>query len=169
VHLLKRTHQRVRCLRRDVQHTTALALLRQYDVGYVEAMQPATVRRRPAPLQDENGGYEHNGASRKAGLSKSIADVGWGQEVALLTILAYTAAWAGKRVDAVSPAYTSQGCSGCGKRIHTSLSVRTHVCPNCGLILDRDLNAARTIHWRGQRLRRLAGLPAGRNREPVGL
>jgi len=50
-----------------------------------------------------------------------------------------------------------------------SLSVRTHVCTHCGLILDRDENAARNIQWRGQRRRALAGLPAGRNREPVGL
>jgi putative transposase len=50
-----------------------------------------------------------------------------------------------------------------------SLSVRTHVCTNCGLILDRDLNAARNILWRGQRLRGVAGMPAAVNREPVGL
>ena len=30
-------------------------------------------------------------------------------------------------------------------------------------------NAARNIHWRGQRLRGLVGMPAGMNREPVGL
>ena len=37
------------------------------------------------------------------------------------------------------------------------------------IILNRDENAARNILWRGQRLRGLAGLPAGMNREPVGL
>jgi len=47
--------------------------------------------------------------------------------------------------------------------------VRTHVCPNCGLILDRDENAATNILWAGQALRGLAGMPAGMNREPVGL
>jgi Putative transposase DNA-binding domain len=26
-----------------------------------------------------------------------------------------------------------------------SLSVRTHICPRCGLVLDRDANAARNI------------------------
>jgi putative transposase len=93
-------------------------------------------------------------------------DAGWRH---FLSILAYTAACAGKRVEAVNPAYTSQECSGCGERIHKSLSVRTHVCTNCGLILDRDLNAAKTIQWRGQRLRGLVGMPAGMNREPVGL
>jgi predicted RNA-binding Zn-ribbon protein involved in translation (DUF1610 family) len=74
------------------------------------------------------------------------------------------AAWAGKRVEAVPPAYTSQDCSGCGKRLHKSLSVRTHVCTNCGLILDRDETAALHIHWAGQALRGLVGMPAGMNR-----
>jgi putative transposase len=87
----------------------------------------------------------------------------------LRSILACKAACAGKRVEAVNPAYTTQDCSGCGERIYKSLSVRTHVCTTCGLILDRDENAAKNIVWRGQRLRGFAGMPAGVNREPVGL
>jgi putative transposase len=80
-------------------------------------------------------------------------------------ILACKAAWAGKRVDAVPTAYTPQDCSDCGKRVHKSLSVRTHVCPHCGLIMDRDENAARNIQWAGLARRGLAGMPAGLNRE----
>jgi putative transposase len=94
----------------------------------------------------------HNGASRKAGLNTAIHDAGWSQ---FLAILAFTAACAGKRVAAVSPAYTTQECSGCGEHIEQSLSVRTHVCTPCGRILDRDENAAKNILWRGQRLRGL--------------
>jgi putative transposase len=166
VALLKRKHQHVRRQRQDFHHKTALALVRQYDVGFVEAIQPASLSRRPVPVPDGSGGYEHNGASRKAGVNVSIQDAGWAQ---FLSILAFKAACAGKRVVAVDPAYTSQDCSGCGARIQKSLSVRTHVCTNCGLILDRDENAARNILWRGQRLRGLAGIPAGMNREPAGL
>ena len=84
-------------------------------------------------------------------------------------ILACKAAYAGKRVEAVPPAYTSQDCSGCGKRVRKSLSVRTHVCPTCGLILDRDENAALNIQWRGQRRRGVPALAGAMNREPVGL
>jgi putative transposase len=172
VRWLARKHQHVRRQRCDFYHKTALVLVRAYDMIYVEAIQPANLSRRPAPVPkpDENGnghgGYEHNGASHKAGLNKSIQDAGWGH---FLSILAYTAACAGKRVEAVPPAYTSHDCSGCGKRIPKSLSVRTHVCTHCGLILDRDENAARNILWRGQRLRGLAGMPAGVNREPAGV
>jgi putative transposase len=159
-------HQRVRRQCSDFHHKTALTLVRAYDTIYVEAIQPANLSRRPEPKPDGSGGYEHNGAARKAGLNKSILDAGWRH---FLSLLAYTAACAGKRVEAVPAAYTSQDCSGCGERVRKSLSVRTHVCPTCGLILDRDENAARNIHWRGQHLRGVAGMPAAVNREPVGL
>jgi putative transposase len=144
-----RKQQHVRRQRCDFQHKTALALVRQDDVLYVEAIQPANLSRRPAPQPDANGtgGYEHNGASRKAGLNKSIHDAGWRH---FLSILACKAACAGKRVEAVNPAYTTQDCSGCGERVRKSLSVRTHVCPSCGLVLDRDENAARNILRAGQ-------------------
>ena len=166
VKLLAKAHQNVRRQRQDFHHKTALALVRQYDAISHEAIHPATLGRRPAPKPDGTGSYERNGASRKAGLNKSIQDAGW---ASFLNILACKAAWAGKRVEAVNPAYTSQDCSGCGARIQKSLSVRTHSGTACGLIVDRDEHAARNILWRGQRLRGLAGMPAGTNREPVGL
>ncbi len=166
VQVLAKRHQHVRRQRSDFHHKTALALVCQYDALYVEAIQPANLSRRPTPRPDENGAYEHNGASRKAGLNTSIHDAGWRQ---FLSILAYKAACAGKRVEAVNPAYTSQDCSGCGARIHKSLSVRTHVCTHCGLILDRDVNAAKNIQWRGQSLRGLPALAGRMNREPATL
>jgi putative transposase len=150
-------HQHVRRQRADFQHKTALALVRQYDVIYVEAIQPANLSRRPAPIPDGTGGYLHNGAGRKACLNRSILDAGWSH---FLSILAFKAACAGKRVEAVSAAFTTQDCSNvladgmiCGERIYKSLSVRTHMCPRCGYVADRDENAARNILRRGQRLR----------------
>jgi putative transposase len=166
VHLLKRTHQQVQRQRRDFHHKTALALVRRYDVIYLEDLQVRNLSRRPQPQPDGDGGYLRNGANAKARLNTSIQDAGW---YAFRIILACKAAWAGKRVEVIPPAFTSQDCSGCGKRVRKSLSVRTHVCPNCALVLDRDLNAALNIQWRGQRLRGLAGMPAGLNREPVAL
>ena len=137
-----------------------------YDVIYVEAIRPANLSRRPVPKPDGNGGYQRNAAKRKAGLNKSILDAGWSQ---FLTILTYTAASAGKRVEAVPPAYTSHECSNalpdgtvCGERVQKPLSVRTHICPACGSILDRDENAARNILRVGQEQR------YGNRTEPVG-
>src|SRR5262249_37764788 len=99
-------------------------------------------------------------------LSTSSSDAGWAQ---CRTVLAYQAACAGKRVVVVEPAATSPDGSGCGARAAKSLRVRTPVGPSGRLVLDRDEHAARTIPWRGQRLRGLAAVAAGTNREPAGL
>ena len=83
-------------------------------------------------------------------LAKSISDAGWS---VFLSILAFKAAYAGKRVVTVNPAYTSQTCSGCGLVVKKGLSVRWHSCPECGTSLHRDHNAARNIERAGQALR----------------
>jgi putative transposase len=165
--LLARKHQKVRRQRTDFHHKTALTLVRQYDVIYLEDLHVSNMSKRPEPIPDGNGGYEHNGASKKAGLNKSIQDAGWYNFRMILTC---KAAWAGKRVEAVPAAYTSQDCSVCGDRVQKSLSMRTHVCTTCGLILDRDENAARNIQWAGQALRGVPARAGASNREePVGL
>jgi putative transposase len=76
------------------------------------------------------------------GLAQSIHAAAW---TPFAAYLAHKAAWAGRRFLAVNPAYTSQDCSGCGHRQPLSLSARISTCPCCGLVLDRDLNAARNI------------------------
>ena len=58
---------------------------------------------------------------------------------------AYKAERRGGRVIFVNPAGTSQKCSGCGETVKKPLSERVHICPKCGLTLDRDVNAARNI------------------------
>jgi len=75
-------------------------------------------------------------------LAKSIADVAWGQFAAFLS---YKAESAGREYIAVNPAYTTQDCSWCGFRQLMPLSQREFHCPNCGLVLDRDLNASINI------------------------
>jgi putative transposase len=75
-------------------------------------------------------------------LAKSIHDAGWGQF--LRWVNAY-GAMHGIPIIAVAPQYTSQNCSDCGTRVKKSLSVRTHICTSCGVVLDRDLNAALNI------------------------
>ena len=75
-------------------------------------------------------------------LSKSISDACWGK---FLQWVKYYGAVHDIPVIAVPPQFTSQDCSGCGTRVKKSLSVRTHICPACGLVLDRDENAALNI------------------------
>jgi putative transposase len=53
----------------------------------------------------------------------------------------------------VDPAYTSQDCSGCGQRkTDLTLADRTYTCAQCGLVIDRDRNAASNILARGKEL-----------------
>ncbi|HZC09646.1 MAG TPA: transposase [Mycobacterium sp.] len=54
---------------------------------------------------------------------------------------------AGRKVVLVPPAYTTMTCSGCGARAKSRLllSERVYVCESCGIIRDRDRNAARVI------------------------
>jgi putative transposase len=51
----------------------------------------------------------------------------------------------GVPVIAVNPSYTSQDCSNCGSRVVKTLSTRTHKCPHCDFVADRDKNAALNI------------------------
>jgi putative transposase len=75
-------------------------------------------------------------------LSLSSHDAGLGM---FTEMLAYKVEETGCQLVAVNPAYTSQRCSCCGVIVEKSLSVRVHNCPECGLVLDRDVNAARNV------------------------
>jgi putative transposase len=75
-------------------------------------------------------------------LAKSIHDAGWGK---FLTWVKAYGAMHDIPVIAVPPKWTTADCSACGIRVHKSLSVRTHICPSCGVVLDRDHNAALNI------------------------
>ena len=52
---------------------------------------------------------------------------------------------AGCRVMTVEPRQTSQQCSTCGCIVKKTLAIRVHRCSNCGLTIDRDINAAMNI------------------------
>jgi len=75
-------------------------------------------------------------------LAKSIADVAWSM---FITITESKAEDAGSRVILVNPRNTSQTCSRCGMIVAKTLSDRVHSCPHCGLVMDRDQNAAINI------------------------
>jgi len=89
--------------------------------------------------------YEHlqiRNMLKNRHLAKSIHDAGWG---AFLRWVKYYGAVHRIPVIAVEPHFTSQACSQCGTRVNKSLSVRTHICTSCGVVLDRDHNAALNI------------------------
>ncbi|MFY7803911.1 MAG: RNA-guided endonuclease InsQ/TnpB family protein [Limnoraphis robusta] len=96
--------------------------------------------------QGQNVGYEKLNIKgiAKTRLAKSTLDAGWGQ---FLQILSIKAERAGLLAIAVNPNGTSQNCSGCGVKVPKMLSDRVHSCPECGLTIDRDHNAAINIKY----------------------
>jgi putative transposase len=141
---LAKAHRRVRNQRHDFQHKAAHTLINRFGVLVFEDLQVAPMSKAPEPKPDpeQEGAYLPNGASTKAGLNTSILDAGWGQFQALCVA---KAASAGRQVVFVDPYNTSQQCSGCGQLVPKPLEERTHRCPHCGLVIDRDHNAAINI------------------------
>ena len=135
---VRRLHARVANLRREHHHETALNLVRSHGLIGVESLRVSNMLK------------NHS-------LARAIADAGWSSFV---NILRQKAEAFGAEVVEVNPAGTSQECSGCGVVVRKPLSQRTHTCPDCGLVLHRDVNAARNILDRA-RLARTAQV--GRN------
>ena len=119
---LKKIHQKIRNQRDDFQHKISNYLVKNYDLIAIEKLSIL-------------------GLSRGI-LSKQVNDVAWSS---FFQKLKSKAECADKRVIEVSPNYTSQACSQCGNIVKKGLSVRIHHCLQCGLILDRDHNAAINI------------------------
>ena len=81
-------------------------------------------------------------------LAKSIMDAAFGE---FRRQLEYKTTRSGARLHVVDRWYrSSKTCSGCGGvKAKLSLSERTYRCDSCGLVLDRDLNAAINIKVAG--------------------
>jgi len=77
-------------------------------------------------------------------LAKSIGDVGWS---AFIGTLVYKGNWYGCRVEKVGRWYpSSKTCSACGAVMEAiPLHVHEWQCPVCGVVHDRDVNAAINI------------------------
>ena len=121
-------HEHIANQRKDFLHKTANYYIQNNKRIFVE------------DLQINNMLRNHN-------LARSISDSSWGL---FFQILSYKAEEAGREVIKVNPSGTSQRCSSCGERVPKKLSDRIHCCPHCGLILDRDENAAINIKQDGQ-------------------
>jgi len=113
--------------RKDFHHQEARKIVNRFD----------TIR-----IEDLN----IRGMVRNSKLAKAISDVAWAQFFALLKRKAENA---GREFERVNPRYSSQDCSRCGHRQKMPLALRTFVCAECGLVCDRDLNAAHNINRAG--------------------
>jgi len=81
------------------------------------------------------------GMVRNRRLAKSVSDAAMGE---LSRQFLYKARWHGVEVRVADRFFpSSKTCSGCGEvKKDLDLSTRTYSCENCGLVIDRDLNAA---------------------------
>ncbi len=141
--LVAKAHRNIRNQRRDFLHKQAKRLVERYQTIVFEDLQTEHLVKRPKAKQDENGKYLPNGASAKAGLNTSLLDAGWGMFVEMVS---FKAACAGREMLKVNPYKTSQVCSSCLQECpHKELDERTHICIHCGVVLDRDTNAAINI------------------------
>ena len=90
-------------------------------------------RIRPRQIQRKN---------RNRGFRRSLADSAPGTLFERIRMKAERAAATMVKVD---PANTSRECSRCGNMVDKALKDRTHRCDVCGLVCDRDENAACVI------------------------
>lgn len=122
-------HARIADRRRDFLHKLSTRLIRENQTICVET------------LAVKNMVKNHR-------LAKAISDVGWSEFVSQL---AYKAQWYGRTLVKIDRWYpSSKRCFDCGHLLDSlSLAIRQWTCPECEVVHDRDVNAARNIHAAG--------------------
>ena len=123
IRVVRRVHERITNKRYDFVHQLSRQLVNEYGL---------------IAFEDLN----IKGMVKNHCLAKSINDAAWRM---LITVTTYKAESAGSIVTLINPANTSKMCSRCGLLVYKELKDRVHECPSCGLVLDRDENAAINI------------------------
>lgn len=127
---LVRLHANIVNARTTWLHQQSARIVNSYDLIVVEDLRVASM------LKNKH-------------LARSISDASWST---FASMLSYKAEKAGGTFVKVDPRMTSQTCSGCGVLVRKGLADRVHSCSECGLVLDRDHNAALNIlHRAGNR------------------
>jgi putative transposase len=143
---LARCHRRVANVRRDSLHKLTTHLATAYGTVVIEDLAVKNMTACPKPKADPENpdALLPNGARRKAGLNRSILDTAPGE---LRRQLTCKMGWHGGHLVVAQRFFpSSKKCSSCKETKATlSLATRTYRCEHCGLILDRDLNAARNL------------------------
>ena len=133
---VNRLHQHIANQRLDHHHKLSKEIANLYDIVCIEDLNMKAI------------------SNKKGHLGKSTMDNAWGLFTRLLD---YKLKDSGKillRIDKFFP--SSQICSCCGHRQKLALNERTYKCTHCGMILDRDFNAAINIRNEGLNVLRSA-------------
>jgi putative transposase len=122
---LARLYARIANIRTDALHKATTMLAVRYETVAAEDLNVA-------------------GMTRNRSLARAITDQGLGT---VRRLLAYKSAWNGGTLVLAGRFYpSSKTCSGCGTvKAKLALSERTYWCDACGLVADRDVNAARNL------------------------
>jgi putative transposase len=144
---LVRRHARVANLRAEALHQLTTGLAAEYGTVVVERLNVA-------------------GMIRNRRLARAITDSGMGQ---VRRLLGYKCPWAGGRlVEADTFFASSKTCSGCGAvKAKLSLAERTFRCQACGLVVDRDVNAARNLATLVDGIQQIEQVVAGSGPESI--
>lgn len=134
---IAKLHRHTANQRKDFLHKESLSIAKTYDIVCVEDLNMRAM------------------SNKSFGNGRATLDNGYGM---FLNMLEYKLTERGKHLVKVSKWYaSSQICSKCGRKQSMGLGVRTYRC-ECGMIMDRDKNAA--INIKNEGIRTLAGMTA---------
>lgn len=131
---LARCHEKIANQRKDFQHKLSTQLIRENQVICCETL--------AVKKMIENG-------SRS--LRRNLADAAFGS---FLSMLKYKCEWHGRELVQIDQYFASSKiCFDCGwKKTDLQLQDRSWICDNCGVVHDRDHNAAKNILAEGLRI-----------------
>jgi len=120
-----RKHYRISSIRKNAIHQATTEIVKKYDKIVIETLKPLNM-------------------AKNHKLAQAVNDVSFGEIARQLT---YKCLWKGKELVKADQWFASSKiCNECGnKKDKLSLSERTYKCENCGLEIDRDLNAAKNL------------------------
>lgn len=129
---VNKIHRKIAHQRYDQLQKRSTEIANQYDIVCIEGLDVKAM------------------ANKGFGNGKATNDNGWGM---FTRMLEYKMAERGKHLIRVNRWYpSSQTCHMCGHKQKMSTSVRTYKCPVCGMVFDRDHNAAINILNEGMRI-----------------
>lgn len=119
---IAKTHARIAFIRKDASHKLTSYLVKNHALVAIEDLHVA-------------------GMLKNHCLAQAVADSNFGE---IRRQLEYKAEWHGTQIVTIDRFYpSSKTCSSCGYvKPELSLGERTFICEDCGMVIDRDLNAA---------------------------
>jgi putative transposase len=152
---LSKLHEKIANQRKDFLHKTSAKLVTSYSIIGIEHKLDVKKMTKSARGTINNHGKDVlpmanilnkvQSVKQKASLNRSILEA----SINIFTsMLKYKAEEAGTVIIEVNKKNTSRECSVCHSYNLVTLADRVYNCSNCGLSIDRDLNAARNIEFR---------------------